>query len=92
MKRNSIAIRTIFEIITHILQLDSLKRELCDSIEYVNEDSKPDYNYILKFISPWSLKSPPQSSPYPHISSHTVQTVHLAFRVDISFPLSYQPL
>jgi hypothetical protein len=76
LKRNGITIRTIFEIITHLLQLDSLKCEHCGSLEFVNEDFKPDYNYILKFISPCSLKSPPQSAPYPHISSHTVQTVH----------------
>ena len=76
MKWNGITIRTIFEIVTHLLQLDSLKCEQCGSIEFVNEDFKPDYNYILKFKSPCSLKSPSQSSPYPHISSNTVQTVH----------------
>ncbi|MCI1267236.1 MAG: hypothetical protein LKG19_11740 [Saprospiraceae bacterium] len=76
MKRNGITIRTIIEIVTHLLQLDSLKCEQCGSIEFENEDFKPNYNYKLKFISPCSLKSPPQSSPNPHISCHTVQTVH----------------
>lgn len=76
MKDNSITIRTIFEIVTHLIQIDVLKFEQCGSIEFVNEDFIPDCNFILQFISPCSLKSPPQSSPNPHISCHTVQTVH----------------
>ena len=76
MRRNGIAIRTIIEIVTHLIQLDSIKCKQCGLIEFVNEDIKPDYKYKLKIISPCSLKSPPQSSPYHHNPSHSVQKIH----------------
>ncbi len=42
LRQNGITIRIIFETDTHLLQLDSLKCEQCGSIEFVNEDFKPD--------------------------------------------------
>lgn len=62
LKRNPSTIRTIFQIITTLINENPYKCEKCKSDKYKIEEVKKSPKWIYKFISIESLKSPPTNS------------------------------
>lgn len=52
------AIRTVCEIVTHLLKLEPWKCENCGAAEHTTHDLKPDASWIFKFITLPTIRSP----------------------------------
>jgi Putative transposase len=61
VKRNPCTIRTVFEIITTLLQIKPYHCEVCGSINYELDNLLPDQTWIFTFIS-IEPRSPPQAT------------------------------
>lgn len=64
LKRNKNTIRTIFQIITTLINQNPYKCENCNATEYDVEALLPNRRWIFKFIREDSLKSPPTKKRY----------------------------
>jgi hypothetical protein len=59
LKRNKDTIRSIFQIITTLINQHPYRCEKCESTEYIIEDIPKHSRWIYRFLSIDSLKSPP---------------------------------
>jgi hypothetical protein len=69
IKNNALTIRTVFQIISHLLGLKSLTCETCGKEDFEVEEIKKDYGYILRFIK-IDNKAPPLANH--HITDSTI--------------------
>ena len=70
LKNNSNTIRTLFEIITHLMGLEKMKCSECQSQDFDMETILPNQKFIQQFLSLQSNKSPPTQTQY--ITSHPI--------------------
>ena len=71
LKRNGSTIRTIMEIITHLMGLEKMKCTQCGSNDFKIEKITPDKSYVYTFLfSSNSLRAPPKQSTILDHSSH----------------------
>ena len=70
-KRNGATIRTVFQIITHLMGLEKMKCEKCDSDDFTITEIKCDKNYIGTFLNNLQMRGPPQNNKI-HLSSFSI--------------------
>ena len=58
IRKNGQTIRTVFEIVTEVMKLPTLKCDRCGHMEFSIELIKPDKEYIYKFINRHKIRSP----------------------------------
>ena len=68
LKNNSNTIRTLFEIISHLMGLEKMKCSECQCEDFEIETIQPDKKFIQKFLTLHSNKSPPNQTQ--HIASN----------------------
>jgi hypothetical protein len=70
-KRNGATIRTVMEIITHLMGLEKMKCKKCGSDDFTITEIKCDKNYIGTYLKSFQMRGPPQNNKI-HESSFSI--------------------
>ncbi len=73
IKANAKTIRTVFEIITHLMGLRKMSCSECDGEDFDKEDILPNKRFIYKFLKK-KTRPPPKNNPNIKIKQPTVNT------------------
>jgi hypothetical protein len=72
-KRNPVTVRTVMEIITHLMGLDKMKCQNCGSVDFQIELINRDKNYITSYLKGILKRGPPQNEFAYYSSITTVE-------------------